>query len=573
MPVYRRGVRSLTLVALVVALVAAVPAAAVSAPTIEVRARSRLELKSAERTSRGDLEIVGRLLDAGTGVGLAGQEVTVLVHGRTERGTTDETGEFSVTVGGMSIPTAHIVFEFEGASRADPSKLESPNVELRKRAVSLSLSLAPTATGFDLTISATSAGARVDVPVMLAAGPTDVDPTPLGSALTGTTTPITRAQLGGAGRGRVVVTFEGNNDLAPARAEVSTESKAKSVIKAALTDATVAFEDDVVVAGTVTGDDGAALARAPVSLFTGDRRLSQTIADDQGRFRLRVEAQILRAGQHPLQVAVDPSSPWIEPSRSQPMVVVIAPAEPVPVAFTVAAFAITALVAAGFFWLRARRTPPRKIVAPEEAADAPAPVVTGGLTVGRPSIADTIRRAHDHGLAGVVRDAVRHRGLQGATLRLRHASGEQLLAAGPTGEFEIDGLAPGVWQVKVSGSGHVAERFELSLPHHGELRAMKVDLIPVREQVFALYRKVAEPLLPEPRLWGVWSPRQIFQHVRALRPRPELAELTAFVEETYFSARVTEEAALEHARARVERAQAEARAAAPAATAAAAPAV
>ena len=37
---------------------------------------------------------------------------------------------------------------------------------------------------------------------------------------------------------------------------------------------------------------------------------------------------------------------------------------------------------------------------------------------------------------------------------------------------------------------------------------VRVDLVPVRERVFQLYRRAAEPILPESRLWGVWSPRQ-----------------------------------------------------------------
>ena len=47
-----------------------------------------------------------------------------------------------------------------------------------------------------------------------------------------------------------------------------------------------------------------------------------------------------------------------------------------------------------------------------------------------------------------------------------------------------------------------------------------VDLVPVRERVFQLYRRAAEPSLPEARLWGIWSPRQIMDHVRTKKPSP-----------------------------------------------------
>ena len=206
------------------------------------------------------------------------------------------------------------------------------------------------------------------------------------------------------------------------------------------------------------------------------------------------------------------------------------------------------------------------MIATPDEQDAPAPPVTGGLSLGKASLSDTLRRAADHGLAGVVREAVRQRPLSAAQLRLRSGEVEQWIVADAAGRFAVENLAPGKWQVKVAIVGHVAERFEVSVPHHGELRSMRVDLVPVREQIFALYRRAAEPLLPEPRLWGVWSPRQIVDHVRRARPRPELAVLTAFVEDAYFSARVFEEAVLEEARAKVERAVAEQRAATAAAT-------
>jgi hypothetical protein len=61
-------------------------------------------------------------------------------------------------------------------------------------------------------------------------------------------------------------------------------------------------------------------------------------------------------------------------------------------------------------------------------------------------------------------------------------------------------------------------------------------------------------VLPEPRLWGIWSPRQIVDHVRTKRPTPALADLTDFVEEIYFSPRLVAESQLSAASERVDRA-------------------
>ena len=109
----------------------------------------------------------------------------------------------------------------------------------------------------------------------------------------------------------------------------------------------------------------------------------------------------------------------------------------------------------------------------------------------------------------------------------------------------------------VSAFSHITETFPIFVPHRGELRGVRVDLVPVREKVFLLYQRAAMPVLPDPKLWGVWSPRQVVDHVRATRPSPALAKLTDFVEEVYFSARAIEETVLPSARQRVDAAIAE----------------
>jgi hypothetical protein len=126
------------------------------------------------------------------------------------------------------------------------------------------------------------------------------------------------------------------------------------------------------------------------------------------------------------------------------------------------------------------------------------------------------------------------------------------------GAFGFEELAEGAQLATVSASGYVSERFELDIPHRGELRDTRVDLLPVRERIFQMYREVAESFLPRPDLWGVWTPRQIFDHVRAARTAQALSRLTDYVEEKYFSARVPEEAELVEAEATVSAVKSEA---------------
>jgi hypothetical protein len=115
------------------------------------------------------------------------------------------------------------------------------------------------------------------------------------------------------------------------------------------------------------------------------------------------------------------------------------------------------------------------------------------------------------------------------------------------GRFEIEELAGGEWKCLASAPGFCSESFRLTIPHRGELRNSRIDLLPVRERIFELYRDAAAPLLPDEEMWGIWTPRQIFDHVRGQRPAAALESLTDYVEESYFSQRTPQESDLDGA--------------------------
>jgi hypothetical protein len=170
----------------------------------------------------------------------------------------------------------------------------------------------------------------------------------------------------------------------------------------------------------------------------------------------------------------------------------------------------------------------------------------------------TLRLASDFGFAGTVRDAVTGRPVRGAEIVLAADAQEpQARVTGADGAFEFETLSAGSWTAVVAGATYCTERFDIALPHRGELRGARVDLMPVRERIFRIYRDAALPLLPDPGQWGIWTPRQIFAHVRDQRPARALASLTDFVEENYFSQRIPNEDILEDARQRARAAQAE----------------
>jgi hypothetical protein len=205
-------------------------------------------------------------------------------------------------------------------------------------------------------------------------------------------------------------------------------------------------------------------------------------------------------------------------------------------------------------WRALRRRPesaPDRPLTGEEEAPAP------GLKLARPGIMSTLRRPQDFGFSGRVRDLVRGVPVAGARLVLTLGDEQRLeLEADAGGHFETE-LPPGAWRVEVTAFGYVTEVVTAAVPHRGELRGARLDLLPVRERVFAIYREVAAPLLPRAELWGVWTPREILDHMRRKRPAGALGALTELVEEAYFAERVPDETVIARTRDAVAAARAE----------------
>ncbi|MCA9678916.1 MAG: carboxypeptidase regulatory-like domain-containing protein [Myxococcales bacterium] len=549
--------RAAVLAAAVVAALAALalrPTAPAAAPAITIKARTELRLGPIRKDYGGRYVVSGQLVDRFSGVGLGHEQITLQLAGRPVTTTTRADGTFEVSVvapGGKQ----DVAVSFAGSDSLDPSDVRLDQVDIDKMGVDLQLTTEAVPGGVRIQVAAASAGVAVDLPITLSVGAPDVAPEELekvADVVGNSSFVLTRVAAHGPGRRRVHATFAGDSVYAPATADATVELSSATTTTLTLSSGDVAYEDDVVATGRVVDEDGHGLARVPVALIADEHRLAQVVTGADGAFRIRVEAGAVGQGRRAVQAAAEPTEAWLRTSRSQVAFVEVAAPQPVPVAYTIAAFAITALCALGFLaartrpWQKLRRPPPD-----ERAAADPAVEPQGGLIPSRSCLVSTLRRPGDHGFGGVVRDAIRHRPLPGAHVKLR-LSGRGLEAdGGDDGTFVVEALGAGEWQVEVSRHGHCTERFTVTIPHRGELRGARVDLMPVRERIFSLYKRAAVPLLPDPALWGVWSPRQVFDHVRAARPAPALADLTDFVEERYFSLRLPDEDQLGEAERRV----------------------
>jgi hypothetical protein len=535
-----------------------VHAAAAQPHQVQIRARTQLSLDRVRLIGDDEAEIRGQLVDSLTGDGLKDQTIAIQIGDETVRATTGPDGRFRATIHKTGSGPQAIDLAFGGNKLMEPAQLNELADPARAQVV-LSIDVADAPGALRLTVRATADDRPVDLPIALSIGPaTDGALTPLARVTSGAPYVLTRKAASGPGAHRIRAEFAGDDTRQAAHVERTVELTASSITTMSLSASRIAYEDDLVVTGRVTDEDGPGIRRAAVTLTSGDRRLAQGATVDDGSYRFRVEGEVLGQGQWGLQVSADPGRPSIRPSRSPPEIVRVSTPQPVPVSYTIAAFLATACAAGGFFAARAR--PWHKLRRPAPPAEMPANGATdealeGGLVVAKPGLVSTLRRASDESFSGVVRDAVRGRPVADAEVRLRLHDGDvRSVATGPDGSFAFEALAMGDWSAAVRARGHVTETFVVSIPHRGELRGVRVDLVPVRERVFQLYRRAAEPILPEPRLWGVWSPRQVVDHVRSKRPSPALADLTDFVEEVYFSPRVCEETVLPTASERVDRA-------------------
>ncbi len=550
-PCYHLGVRWVVFILLAVGV-------AHAGPQVEIRARTQLSLSRVRRVDNTTVEVIGSLRDKLTGDGIPHQRVTITVAGVPLTTITGPDGGFTEAFD-VAPGMIDILLDFPGSGRLERADPLVVSTDPAKVEIELSI----------VKISDDPAGARIHVIAKSAEG-NDLLEAELAIAAIGDDVfrrlrtvethdevILTRQEVGGAGIYRLRATFAGDAHRQAAGAVVTIEMASGSTTTINVSSTKVAYEDDLSVTGTVTDDDGTPLKLAAVTLMSGDRRLAQGTTNDRGAYRFSIEAEIIGQGQFGIQVQADPGFSYIRGSRSAPTIIRVLAPQPVPVSWTVAAFIATVLAAGGFFaartkpWQRLRRSkPPADVPSQEGEIEVP----RGGLVTAKPGVVATLRRANDDGFAGVVRDTVRGRPVGDALVTVTFGDLERSIRTAADGSFAIEKLDTGEWRADVAASGHISEKFAVTIPHRGELRGVRVDLVPVRERVFQIYRRAAEPILPESRLWGIWSPRQIVDHVRAKRPSPALAELTDFIEEIYFSPRLAEESVLAQAEGRVTRA-------------------
>lgn len=547
-----------------------------AAPTVRVRAYTEIVMMPMSRNA-GGVVIRGQLVDRFSREPIASEKLTVQMGDRTQEVYTGFNGEFGaeflIADGRYDLSVSYPGSDYLSGDLVEMSGVDvsKQNIELVVRASAQPYSNRSIEV---VLTAATAEGTGLAITVDLYAGADAESLKPLTKITTNDrgrgTWKIERDELGGPGRKVLEARFLGNRLFNPVTARTDVEVTAPTEIAFAVRESDLAYEDEVMGSGTVVDDRGKPVAGEPVGLFVGERRLASALTNEKGAFVLEADASEIGAGKFNLQAALEPSKPWYGESRSSVVQVQIAQPQPVPVTYTLAAFGATALAMVAFFglrtkpwekWLLRLRRSGNDAERGNEAAggnENGEPPIVQGLKPAPTGLVSNLRRPSELDFRGVVRDAVNQRYLPMSEVVVVDASGEEKRCiADGQGAFSFPQLSPGGARVSVSAHGYVTEEFVIGLPHRGELSDARVDLVPVREKIFALYRGVAEGLLPSVDLWGVWTPRQIFDHVRASRPSSALSELTNYVEETYFSQRTPTESMLNDAVLRCDRARLE----------------
>ena len=551
------------------AVLAATPTSAFAddGPVLTVRGRAALDVEPLRPTEDG-VAVAGAVTDRVTGEPIAGADVTITLGEDTAVARAGPGGRFEIEMPADDA-ARDLRVEFAGSDHYPAAAVSRERLHPRELPLSLELhvpdSVDLAADELPLAIAALSEGRPASVSVGIRAGPTldALEPIADVSLDRGRAdVAIEAGALGGPGVASIEAVAAGAG-YTPTRTRAEIEVTSATRTELELSSSRVDIGGELVARGRVVDVRGEAVNEAVVALEAGGREIAAALTGEDGAFAAAIPAARLGEGEIDIAARFEPVASWLEGSTSPSLPVAIGVPPPIPLAYTLLGFGAAVGLAVAYAASRslAGRRLGRRDRALRPPRSKPGPEAAAGIASPPTPRRRRLLRASDSRFSGIATDAITGDPIPSARISIRgtDADDERSLAADAGGRFAID-LPRGAWCAEISAPGYVREGVEFKSPHRGEHRGVAVALLPVRERIFALYRDVAEPLLPRVGLWGIWTPRQIVDHVRRERPASALAALTDRVEEAYFSARIPEEGELAEVWALVEAARAEPRA-------------
>lgn len=522
------------LASLVLAVTAPAPAGAYP---IVVRAGSRLELAMRHEGTR--MAIDGRLL-RDDGEPISGARVLLTV-GPAQAATvlTDASGRFGWAAE-LAFGQYDVVASFAGRGEVDGSS-EQRRFDFGRADVSLDLALPAridrARQSVEIEVRADSESGAGNLEVILS----DREGRPLARAVTNR-----------AGLARLLVQPRTLGSPGPVRLEVrstpdmlrgaghdvgDTILVSQSRLALGPVAPEVAADGEIVVVGSLR-DEEHPIARGAIEVQVGRSAAVRTSTDERGLFQATVSFEGLPRGELELGVAYRPDADWRQPATVGPLRIEHLAPTPLPVWLLLVPVGVTAV--ALVLVLRSARD--RRSAAARRARGIRAPArVQGGLSASRvtESRLRASRRPPDPEIAGRVLDATTRKGIGGAVVSVAFAGEMRDFVCDGSGRFATGPLPAGDANVTVAADAYLPESFAARLPHAGELRDVRVELVPVRQRVLEIYRDAALRVLPERDLWGFWTPRELLRFVKKRQEarQPPLAPLTDLFEEVYYAGR------------------------------------
>lgn len=307
------------------------------------------------------------------------------------------------------------------------------------------------------------------------------------------------------------------------------------------------------------------------------RVLGTVLTDEHGGYSLNIAQLSLPIGLAHLVARVVPNRAYILPATSMEQRVQVAPPAPVPLGYFLIPLLISllgvGLVLAGqrvwphvrTLWLRlARRpapVPPPSVLVPKKEAAA----VTPGITLGQRA-ALTLRRTVESTIDGTVTDAVFGHAVPFAQITLslldtsrrvptdQETPYQEVTTA--TGAFQVHQIRLGRYTLAVHAPGYLGQTLVTQVPHRGELRGIRVQLMPLRACLLSEWRRVAQTHCPDISSLRTRTPADLLAEVSLAPPSaaqgppldlPSLARLTELVNTAYYAPRVCSQEMLEEA--------------------------
>lgn len=311
------------------------------------------------------------------------------------------------------------------------------------------------------------------------------------------------------------------------RAEAQTESRVvrQRRIQVTLEAMKDEFEagSEIEVHGTVSTSEGPRAA-IPVGLFARGSHAETVMSDADGKFAASLW---LSAEPGTLPVSARIEADATHPPSEARIDIVVRPATPLPLSWLLGALAAAA---ASLGWLARGRI--------ERGASTAEPMDTESVVATVAQAPRQTRRADRFRIAGRAVDLRDGHPVAKARVQLIDRTGRLLFECftDADGQFCSPDMPAGAMLFRLHAEGYVAAQAAVGAPHRGEWTDFQIRLESLRARALSPFRKLALRLLPSPRVWGVWTDREVLGWAKreASGRVPDIGPLTLRVEQACY---------------------------------------